>query len=157
VAFFGRRSVKRRGDGEFDLRIGADERELLVRLMEDLQVALTDDANDRNLRRLFPPTYGDDAVREAGFQMMTGEDLRNARVTAAATVAESVRRDQLTEDETVALAQALNAVRLVLGTRLDIRDDDPGRPKPDDPDAPAWHLYQYLSGLLSEVIDALAD
>lgn len=150
-----RRTVRRRGDGQFDLRLSGDERELLVRLMDDMQVVLTDDTNDPNLRRLFPPTYGDDAVRDAEFQMMSGDDLRKARVSAAATVAECANRDRLSEDETVALAQALNAVRLMLGTRLDIAEDASDPPPPDDPAAPAWHLYQYLSGLLAETVDAL--
>ncbi|HVX18956.1 MAG TPA: DUF2017 family protein [Acidimicrobiales bacterium] len=156
MAFFLRRSVKRRGDGNFDLRIGTEERELLVRLMDDFQTALDEEADDPSLRRLFPPTYGDDAVLEAGFQMMAGDDLRRSRIEAAATVAESARRDRLTEDEAVALAQALNAVRLVLGTRLDIDEEGGEPPPPDDPSAPAWHLYHYLSALLGELVDALA-
>lgn len=150
-----RRTVRRRSDGQFDLRLSDDERELLVRLMDDMVALLSDDTNDPNLRRLFPPTYGDDAVREAEFQMMAGDELRKARVAAATTVAECANRDRLTEDEAVALAQALNAVRLMLGTRLDIAEDESNPPPPDAPEAPAWHLYQYLSGLLAETVDAL--
>ena len=151
-----RRTMKRRNDGTFELRLGPDERELLARLMDDLQAALVEQGDDPNFRRLFPPTYGEDAVRDAAFQMVAGDDLRKARLSAIATVAESAQRDRLTEDEAVALAQSLNAVRLVLGTRLDIREDETEPPADDDPELPAWHLYQYLSGLLSEVIDALA-
>lgn len=156
MSLWSRKVLKRRGDGSFDLRLSDDERELIVRLMDDLKIMLGDESNDPSLRRLAPPTYGDDAVREAGYQMTAGDELRKARLAAVATVAESARREKLDEDEAVALAQSLNAVRLVLGTRLDITEENAGPPPDDDPDAPAWYLYQYLSGLLAEVIDALA-
>ena len=52
--------------------------------------------------------------------------------------------------------RALNALRLVLGTRLDVTEDDDRGIDPDDPDAPAWALYYFLSGLVDELVDALA-
>ena len=52
---------------------------------------------------------------------------------------------------------ALNDVRLVLGTRLGIEDDEDGADVPeDDPRAPAFALYHYLGWLVSQVVDALA-
>ena len=44
----------------------------------------------------------------------------------------------------------------MLGTRLDVTEDDEPRVDPDDPDAPAWALYYFLSGLVGELVDALA-
>ena len=49
---------------------------------------------------------------------------------------------------------ALNDLRLVLGTRLDVSEDDDDV-DPDDPDAPAHAVYHYLGLLLGEVVDAL--
>ena len=51
---------------------------------------------------------------------------------------------------------ALNDLRLVLGTRLDVSEDTV-EVEPDDDDAPAYAVYGYLSYLLGEVVDALAD
>jgi hypothetical protein len=53
---------------------------------------------------------------------------------------------------------ALNDLRLVLGTRLDVsEDDDFDTIDPDDPDAPAWSVYHYLGMLVASMVDALAE
>ena len=55
-----------------------------------------------------------------------------------------------TAGEVEALATSLNGVRLVLGTLLDVRDDD--APEPDTPD---HALYQYLSWIVDSAVSAL--
>ena len=59
-------------------------------------------------------------------------------------------------DRANGLLRSFNDVRLVLGTRLDVSEDDDPHLDPDDPDAPAWALYYFLSGLVAELVDALA-
>ena len=44
----------------------------------------------------------------------------------------------------------------MLGTRLDV-SEEPLDIEADDPDAPAYAVYEYLGFLLSEVVDALAE
>ncbi|MCX7622083.1 MAG: DUF2017 family protein, partial [Acidimicrobiales bacterium] len=53
--------------------------------------------------------------------------------------------------------QGLNAVRLVLGTRLGVRDDEPPEVDPDDPDARVWALYELLALLVDECTVVLAE
>ncbi len=51
--------------------------------------------------------------------------------------------------------QAINSLRLVLGTLLEITDDDQELSfDPDDPEARTQALYGYLGGLLDEIVDA---
>jgi hypothetical protein len=50
---------------------------------------------------------------------------------------------------------ALNQLRLVLGTRLDVSEEDPPFPDPDDPTAALHEVYHYLGVLLEAVLDAL--
>jgi hypothetical protein len=51
--------------------------------------------------------------------------------------------------------QAVNALRLVLGTMLDITEDDQSLAlERDDPDAPTMALYGYLGVLLEELVEA---
>jgi hypothetical protein len=55
--------------------------------------------------------------------------------------------------------QSLNAVRLLLGTMLDVAEDEDGddRGNPDDPDDPVAaqaHLYSYLGWLLEGAVAA---
>ena len=71
------------------------------------------------------------------------------RSTAKATV--------LTEDEVSAWLQSINALRLVLGTRLDVQEDDDGVIEPDDPDADARVLYHYLSALTDAIVTSLSS
>ena len=48
---------------------------------------------------------------------------------------------------------AVNDLRLVLGTRLDVSEDDHDV-DPDAPDGPARLVYHYLGWLLEEIVDA---
>jgi hypothetical protein len=54
--------------------------------------------------------------------------------------------------------QAINALRLVLGTMLDITDDDDELSfSPSDPNARTMALYGYLGGLLDEIVTVQLD
>ena len=63
---------------------------------------------------------------------------------------------ELTEEQLSAWLGAVNDLRLVLGTRLDV-SEEPLDIEADDPDAPAYAVYEYLGFLLSEVVDALTE
>jgi hypothetical protein len=67
----------------------------------------------------------------------------------------SLDPEVLTEEQLTAWMQAINSLRLVLGTLLDISDDDQELQfDPDDPEARTQALYGYLGGLLDEIVDA---
>ena len=51
---------------------------------------------------------------------------------------------------------ALESLRLVLGTQLDVTEESYGPFDPADPDAPRLALYHWLSWLQEEVVQALA-
>jgi hypothetical protein len=52
---------------------------------------------------------------------------------------------------------AVNQLRLVLGTRLDVREDADPVVDPDDPAAPLAEIYAYLGVLLESLIAALEE
>ncbi len=53
--------------------------------------------------------------------------------------------------------RVLNDARLTLGVRLGVTEDlDPRRRSPDSPDALGFAVYDWLTWLQSELIDALA-
>jgi hypothetical protein len=62
----------------------------------------------------------------------------------------------LSEGETMAFMQSVNAVRLVLGTLLGITDEDSAEDA-DDGDSPEHGLYGYLGWLLEWTVRALSD
>jgi hypothetical protein len=159
VARLGRR-VRRTRKGDFELRLPEGERELLVALAGSLRAALEGDVRaEPALRRLFPPAYADpeDGVAERQYQAMVHEELLASRRAALDVVEATASRDRLDESELLAWMTALNQLRLVVGTRLDVSEDDGPLPQPDDPTAPLVEIYHYLGVLLEGVLDALGD
>ncbi len=51
---------------------------------------------------------------------------------------------------------ALNSLRLVLGTRLDVGEDPPELDL-DDPEAPMYAVYEYLAWMLEQAIRARSE
>jgi hypothetical protein len=115
---------------------------------------------DPVLARLLPDGYGDDAGAAAEFRRLTEATLRREKLQTAdllladlpATGAAEVRLDPETTERWLV---GLNDVRLALGTRLDVQEDMP-EPDPEDPDAPAYVVYLWLTELQGVLIE-LAD
>jgi hypothetical protein len=147
--------VQRARDGRFQLRLTDDERDLVATLTTQLRDLLISGSTD-GTERLFPPGYANDEEREAEFHLLTHDELLQSRLAAVDTVEQSVTKTTLEEAELNAWMGAINALRLVLGTRLDI-DDDMDLIDLDDPRAGAFAVYDYLTHLLAEIVDALSD
>lgn len=149
--------VRRRRDGDFELVLAQPGRDLLRQLLGELDELLDGDPDDPNLRRLRPPAYLDDDEADAAYQLLAGEELRASRREAVAGVVESLARDHLTEGDLWAWMQSLNAIRLVLGTRLDVSEGDVSRPvvAADGPEAQLWSIYDLVTFLQHEVVTAL--
>ena len=145
--------IGRSRDGTYKLHLGAQERELLRTLPGQLLELFG--TNDPSLRRLFPPAYTDDPEREAEYQRFMADDLEARHRAALETLADTADNPKLSEEELTAWMAALNELRLVLGTRIDVQEDMVDVDE-DDPRAPAFHLYGYLTYLQGEVIEALA-
>ena len=132
------RLIKRRRDGRIELRLGDAERDVLDHVLGQLRDALVADPDDPVLRRLFPPAYVDDPEKEAGFRALARDELLEARLAALDEVEAVARRATDADAERGRVwMRSLNALRLVLGTRLDVTEDDDRGIDPDDPDAPA--------------------
>jgi hypothetical protein len=147
----------RRRDGTIEVRLGDEERQVLADVLGQLRDALVADTDDPLLARLFPPAYPDDEEKEAGFRVLARSELLESRLAAIEAMETSLQASRLSADDAAAWMRSLNALRLVLGTRLDVReDDDRGPVGPEDPEAPAWLLYELLSALVDDLVRALA-
>jgi hypothetical protein len=143
--------------GEVRLRLSHDERRLLAGLVQELRALLDGAPGDPSLRRLFPPAYDEDDDERAYRDLMAGE-LLDGRRAALDLVAQTVERDRLSAEEADSWLRALNDLRLVLGTRLDVQEDTfAGELRPDDPRAPALAVYGYLSWMQEQLIEALSS
>jgi hypothetical protein len=134
-----------------------EERDLLRRLLPQLRLLLTEeDPGDGRTRRLHPPAYTDDDEADADYQRLMREDLVASRLAAVDAVEASVDASELDEQQLMSWLGAVNNLRLVLGTVLDVSDDIEIGEVPDEtPDLETYALYAYLSSLLGEMVDAL--
>jgi hypothetical protein len=156
---FERRQIRRTGDGSFEVRLPAGEREMLASVLPQLKAALAggDAVTDPGFKRLFPKAYVQDPEHEEEYQALVGDELLATRLRQVDTVLETVARDRLSEDEVFAWMGAVNDLRLVLGTRLDVSEETDLAVDPSHPDAAAYGLYAYLGWLLEMLVDAAAS
>ena len=142
--------------GRYRVELGDEERELLGRLVDQLRDLLGDTTDDPSVRRLFPTAYNEDEQRDQEYQVLARDELLARRMTALDTTTATLDRTELDLAELSCWSAAVNDLRLVLGTRLDVGEDQ-HLPDPEDPDAPAYAVYAWLTELLDGIIDALSD
>lgn len=113
-------------------------------------------SEDPALARLFPDGYSGDEHASADFRRFTEQDLRAQKIAAVAsaqeTLSEWTGKSTLTQQQAQDWLKALNDLRLVLGTRLEITDEVETDFEADEP---GIHLYNYLTYLQGTLIDAL--
>lgn len=147
---------KRLRGGGYKVRLPEGERELLASLPGQVVELL--DAEDPSTFRLFPPAYTDDPARNDEYRRFMGDDLQARRRKALALLEETAGGDRLDEEQANGWLSALNDLRLVLGANLGITEEtDVDEVAPDDPRAPGFALYGYLTFLQGELVEALLD
>lgn len=113
-------------------------------------------SEDPALARLFPDGYSDDEHASADFRRFTEQDLRAQKRAALATVQGTLSswtgKSNISAEQAQDWLKALNDLRLVLGTRLEITDEVETDFEADEP---GIHLYNYLTYLQGTLIDSL--
>ncbi|MER5359610.1 DUF2017 domain-containing protein [Streptomyces sp. NPDC002785] len=130
---------------------------------------------DPALARLFPEAYGDEdselRAASAEFRRFTENDLRTRKRKDALTVVRTLDALSVTEDGDAVLELtgdqcrnwlgALNDLRLTIGTRLEVSDDDEGeagslyRLPDSDPRKPMVMAYLWLGALQETLVETL--
>jgi hypothetical protein len=150
------RRVRRVRKGGVELRLSESERDFLRSLAPQMR-ELLEAPEDPAVARLFPKAYPEDDQRQAEYALLAGGELLDSHLAALATLESTADAERLNAEQAEAWMRALNEVRLVLGTRLDVTEEGNERPTdPDDPRAAVFAAYDYLSMLQGELIDALA-
>jgi hypothetical protein len=152
--------IVRRADGDFDVEVPADQRDVIRDLPQQLRRLLDDGdpETDAALRRLYPTADLDDPDHAAEFDRLVRDDLTAQRAAAIAAMERTIDADRLSEDDLAGWLAVLNDLRLVLGTRLEVTEEtttedfDAG-----DARAPAYALYAYLSYLEEQIVEALGS
>jgi Domain of unknown function (DUF2017) len=149
------RPVERTPDGHVAVRLSALERDLLRGLPGQLRSLIDSGSDDASLRRLFPPAYADDEEAEAEYRgLMHGELLEKHR-EALAVLERTADSEQLDPADVDAWLTALNDLRLVLGTRLDVTEEF--YESEIDPEDAELGIYLYLTWLQEQLVEAAAE
>jgi len=149
-----RRGIKARRDGTYRVELPDEERDVLSALPGQLREAL--EAGEPTLYRLFPPAHAEDDAANEDYARLVGPALVDGKLLALAELERTARATRLDEEELGAWLGAIESLRLVLGTQLDVTEESYGPLDPSDPDAPRLALYHWLSWLQEEVVQALA-
>ena len=145
------------GDGSFSISLTADERETLLGFVDQLATILLSGPDDDRLRRLYPTAYHNDPEHDAEYQGYMRDELSQSRMASIAVVQEVLASEiPITESQLHAFMTVLNNLRLVLGTLLDVGEND-DEPDEDDPAFGQWQLYSYLGWLLEWTVSALTE
>jgi Domain of unknown function (DUF2017) len=150
------RQIERGQDGGVRLRFNEGEVLLLRELLDELE-ALLEDPDDPALRRLFPQAH-DDPESEEQYRSLVRDQLLAGRSKAVAVVRDTLGKETLDAEEADAWLRALNDLRLVLGTRLDVTEDlDYENIDLNEPRGRDLAVYGYLTWLQEQLVEALAE
>ena len=152
VPLFPQPPVKRGRDGRFEITLSDIERRLLRTYLEQLRDLLLSD--DPLLKRLFPPAYLQDPDHDEDYQRLMKGELIESRFSAIEVMEGTLDERYVDEPALTRWMQAINSLRLVLGTRLDV-SEMPEPPDRDDPDFGLRVLYEQLGWMLGFIVEAL--
>lgn len=125
--------------------------------------------DDDVVARLLPDAYRDDAEGAADFRRFTQDRLVSAKLSAAAAVLSALPDDLDRDDDSSTEVRldpegaqlwlrAVNDLRLALGTRLGVEQDDDETWEAladDDPRATVHEIYQWLGWVQETLVAAL--
>jgi hypothetical protein len=150
-----RRPIRRQGDGRFRIELTEPERDLIASAGQQLRELLFTDSPV--IRRLFPTAYTEDPQADQAYRDRQGMALLDVRFRSLDVLDDTIRAEIVTEEQLTEWMQSINAVRLVIGTALDV--DEHGEPSAADQDEQQQLLayYEILGMLLMQIVHALRD
>jgi hypothetical protein len=147
------RQIRRKGD-RVRLNLDAHEQALLRELLQELEPLLAE-PDDPSLRRLFPPAYSDEQSDDQ-YRSLVRDQLVRGRARSLATMRDTLANDEIDLEQADEWLRALNDLRLVLGTRLEVTEDlDYESIDLDTPSGRDLAVYGYLAWLQEQLVDAL--
>ena len=151
--------VTRLDETSYSLNIDASDRTTLNGLLDQLRDVLMHDSSSDIARRLFPAAYHQDEQHEQEYQRLMRDELLSSRLASLSLTTSLLERDTnsdsvvLTADELDALMRSVNSLRLVLGTLLEVDEDEfEAHLDENEPDYGQYQLYSYLGWLLDWIV-----
>ena len=147
------RRIRRHRKGHVVVDLDADERRILGELADQLRQLLLA-GEQPAARRLFPTAYPDDPRADAEYRSLVHDSLLERRLATIEQFEATLHATSLDTDQLTAWVAVLNDLRLVLGTLLDVSEDDAVF-DPDDENAASHAIYHYLGLLVEESVEVL--
>jgi hypothetical protein len=145
-----------RKKGVIRLSLDAVEVDVLGRFLDELDELV--DAmivDDEPTRRLFPNGHHDDEDAARQFRELTEQGLRELRQVRYGLIRAALPSGggtvEIGPEEETSWLTTLNDVRLALGTRIGVTEEEPDVAGDD---APAWALYYWLTALQDSLVKA---
>ncbi|MDP7067000.1 MAG: DUF2017 family protein [Acidimicrobiales bacterium] len=156
------RRFRAKRNGSVEINITDEERRLIADLVEQLRELVLstspEGSVDDSIRRLYPTAYVDDPEHEHEYQRLMRDQLLERRLGHLDVVEATLQDRELSSESLTAWITSINDVRLVLGTHLDVsEDEEPTFAASNDPDQQQRAIYQYLSHLLGELLDVAGN
>lgn len=155
--------------GHFVAVLEPSEAAMLTQLVAEIQELLsTEDAGavpaadavvDPVAQRLLPDGHRDDPDLAADYRSLTEDGLRAEKLADAAVVLDTIGQDggrvELDEGAAQAWLRTLNDVRLGLGVRLDVQEDDDPVVRAEVTGDIRWAAYSWLTAVQGLLVDVL--
>lgn len=146
--------VTRNPSGSFAIELRDDHRDLLRMLAADMRDVVLN--REPTAWRLFPNPYQDDPLQALQYDEMMSDDLREKRLASLQLLEETCDATELTEEQLHRWMTAVNDIRLVLGTQLDVTEESDWSDFPEESREEAvFSVYQLLGWLLEEIVQAM--
>jgi hypothetical protein len=162
-----KRTFGRTADGALTVALYEQEIEALAMMAGDM-LAIVEAPPEGQVRdRLYPRAYLDptEETAQVEYDALVHDDLVGSRRAAFQAIITGLARAQpnkrglfevaLQPDEELQWLTALNDARLVIGTALGVTDEDDTEYPPDDPRFEFGVLYDFLTGVHSDLVELL--
>jgi hypothetical protein len=150
----------RGGKDSLKIKLNAEEAALLRQVVDEIKQVLAADEASPIHERLFPDAF-EDPEETKKYNTMVRDELKTHKLSALEsmrnTLGDSGRVSAtLSTSEAHLWLTALTDIRLAIGVRLDVSEEDMGRePDPADPDGLALVVLHWLGWLQETMVENL--
>ena len=146
--------VRQIDENRFENLLTDEEKELLGMLPSVVVEAI--ESHSPYVTRLFPPTYPFDDAAQRDIEKADTDSLADAHRRLLEGLAASVTKPVLTHEDLANWVGAINDIRLLIGTALDVYEEM-DRPGEDDPRFQDFVIFDYLTWLQGSLLAFLSQ
>lgn len=146
------REIQRLKGDRIKINLPEQYRQILLDLHEMAVTHLL--AESPVTKRIFPTAYRNSPEMEMDYQRLTRESLTKHHQQQLTTFEQTIFKTEITMDEALSWVGALNDMRLILGTALDVNQEHK-IPEENDPNYEGFVVYDFLTYLQEAILEAM--